>query len=343
MKIVHCIFSFNTGGAETMLCDIICRQARNNDVTLIVVNNDYDKKQLDSLPDGVAIYLLDRNPGGRSPLFILRFNRLLRKLHPDVINLHSYLLPRVIFGQKNKLWYTVHAINIPMTYSHKLHGVIAISEAVKDNIKDKCKCKIQVIPNGIDIEKIERKNHYQVKNAIRVVQVARLYHEVKGQDLLIQAIAELKKKGITDIFVDFIGEGPSESGLKQLVADLNVDDQIRFLGLKDRDYIYSHLRDYDIMCLPSRLEGFGLVIAEGLAAGLPVLVSDIPGPMEVIEGGKLGCSFESGNAKDLAEKLKHMITHYNDYVNMANFAYNRIKENYSIDRMVKEYLVAYEQ
>lgn len=343
MKIVHCIFSFNTGGAETMLSDIICRQARDNDVTLIIVNNDYDPTLLAKLPDNVRVILIKRNPGGRSPLFILKLNYLLRKLNADAINLHSFLLPKAIFGLKNKLWYTVHDVNIPMTYSSKLHGVIAISDTVKEGIKGSCQCQIKVISNGIDVDGVDRKRIYEVKDKCRIVQVARLQHEKKGQDLLITAIEKLKGQGLENITVDFIGIGPSENYLKQLAAELNVSNQVRFLGLKDREYIYSHLKDYDLMCHPSRFEGFGLVVAEGIAAGLPVLVADSDGPMEIIEGGRYGSSFVSGNVDDLAAKLKEMAQHYDEYASKTDAARKHVKANYSIDRMVKDYLAAYEQ
>ncbi len=80
----------------------------------------------------------------------------------------------------------------------------------------------------------------------------------KGQDILINAISILKKRNIKNIEVSFIGTGNDIHILKQMADNLGVSEQIHFLGLKDRQYIYSHLKEYDLMCHPARYEGFGL-------------------------------------------------------------------------------------
>ena len=341
MKIVHCIFSFDTGGAETMLCNIIEKQSEKNDVSLIVVNNIYNEALLNTLPPNVRVFLIKRRPKSKMPWSVFKLNWLLRKLHPDIVHIHSSLLPKIIFGMKDRLWFTIHALNVPMTYTHGLKGALAISDAVRDNVKDKCKCPVTVVPNGIPAERITEKQDYILSDGFRIVQVAGLRHNEKGQDLLIRAVALLKNKGQSDIVVDFIGAGQSETMLKSLADELNVSDRIRFLGLKDRDYIYSHLKDYDLMCHPARFEGFGLVVAEGIAAGLPVLVSAADGPFEIIERGKYGSYFELGNINDLAEKISRLRADYPTAVTQALRAKEYVRQNYSVDRMVEKYYKAY--
>lgn len=67
--------------------------------------------------------------------------------------------------------------------------------------------------------------------------------------------------------------------------------------------IYSYLCDYDLFIQPSLSEGFGLTIAEAMAARLPVITSDQAGSLEVLDGGRLGLSFKTGDAKGLADKM----------------------------------------
>jgi len=163
----------------------------------------------------------------------------------------------------------------------------------------------------------------------------------KGQDILINAISILKKRNIKNIEVSFIGTGNDIHILKQMADNLGVSEQIHFLGLKDRQYIYSHLKEYDLMCHPARYEGFGLCIAEGIAAMLPILVSDEGGPYEIIKQGRLGYAFQSGNAVDCADKIEYILKNYNDAVKLTFPAYEHAMQHYSIKRMVKKYTQSY--
>jgi glycosyltransferase involved in cell wall biosynthesis len=103
--------------------------------------------------------------------------------------------------------------------------------------------------------------------------------------------------------VDFIGCGDSLEYLKHLSVECRVEGQCRFLGAVTRRTIYETLCHYDLLVQPSRYEGFGLTILEGMAAGLPVLVSNIEGPKEIIAEGKFGWSFRSEDIRDLTENL----------------------------------------
>ena len=200
---------------------------------------------------------------------------------------------------------------------------------------------MSVVPNGINVEAILPREPRLGDGLIRIVNVARLNHQKKGQDILIKAIALLRDRGLDNLSVAFIGEGDSRELLEKLSEDLNVSEQVRFLGLKDRDYIYQHLCDYDLMCHPSRYEGFGLTVAEGMAANLPVLVSTGDGPCEIIGQGKYGFSFENGSAESCADALEYMVRNYDDIVAKVDIARKHIESEYSVKRMVAQYIQAY--
>lgn len=344
MKIVHCIYSLNTGGAETMLVDILNEQAKTEEVTLIIVNESFQANLVHQIDKRVKIIYLRRKPASRSVLPIIRLNYLLFALHPDVIHVHNYSLPKIIFPLVGRrLFFTVHDLHIPLSYAERATCLFAISNAVKQDILSKGNYPVLTIPNGIITEKIvkRKKRVIPAGKKMKIVEVARLDTDKKGQDILIKAVALLKKKGLTHISVDFIGTGKSENTLKNLAKELGVEKQIRFLGLRSRNYIYSHLQTYDLMCHPARYEGFGLTVAEGMAARLPVLVSNGEGPYEIIAYGKFGYAFENKNFQDCANKIEAIYNNYPAALNGVDRACRHIVTHYSVKRMVQLYLNAY--
>lgn len=342
MRIIHCIWSFNTGGAETMLVDIANEQVKTQEVYVLIVNDSCQKYLIDRLSPEVKVIFNKRNPGTRSIWPLIRLNWTLLRLRPDVIHLHNGALPKVIIPLVSRgLFLTVHDLQIPLESVRRGMKLIAISEAVREDVLSRGNYDIVTIPNGIDVDAIEKRGRHNLNGKMRIVQVGRLDASKKGQDILIDAVSILQKRGVEDIEVDFIGEGMSGIALKELVERKGIAGKVRFLGLRDRTYVYSHLKDYDLMCHPSRYEGFGLTVAEGMAAMLPVLVSDEGGPYEIIEHGKLGTAFKMENAEDCADKLEYMYNHYQEALGIVPKAYENIRRCYSINRMVKDYLGYY--
>ena len=340
-KIVHIIFSLQTGGAELMLIDIINEQIKNNKVILVVVN-DYDEHILDQLDKGVEIVLLGRNQGSKNPYYIIKLNLIVKSINSDVIHCHNVNMIDLFFlpSIKKKMILTIHDTSIKYDKYNKYCLLFAISKAVQIDLKKRYNLNSILIYNGINANKIDKKVYFNRENDIfKIVQISRLDHKKKGQDILIKAIHRLTNKNL-NINVDFIGIGQSESHLKTLVSDLKLEDRIRFLGLKDRAYIYSHLNEYDLLVQPSVYEGFGLTVAEAMLAKVRVLVSNIEGPMEVINNGEYGYFFESENVDSLASCLENIITSPSKYKLVEN-AYRYAEKNFNIESTAKCYLEEY--
>ena len=346
MKIAHIIFCLSTGGAETMLIDIINQQSKDNEISLIVINKNYSIDLVNKVNNNINIYLINRQEGSLNPYYYIKFNIILTKIKPDIIHCHnSNIAPLIINHKTKKLYLTVHDTMQDIKYYEYYHKIFAISKAVKEHINSiKFFPNIQIIPNGIPIEQIKSREHTKELNRLKIIQDSRLYTEYKGQDILIRAIKQIVTEGITNIKIDFIGDGDSKQELLKLTKDLQLERYVNFLGLKDRNYIYNHLKDYDLFVQPSIYEGFGLTVAEAMAAKLPVLVSNIEGPMEIIGQGKYGSFFHVKDSKACAAKIKEIFNSYQKYQDIAEtISFQHVITNYSINLTAKRYLKEYEK
>ena len=188
------------------------------------------------------------------------------------------------------------------------------------------------------MEKILKKVRDNDKHKYNIVQVGRL-EKIKGQHLLIKAAKKLVNCGITNFSIDIIGHGSQYESLLEMIKENHLEENVHLLGLKDREYVYSHLCNYDLLVQPSLSEGFGLSIAEGIAAGISVLTSDLDGPMQVINYGKCGEYFKSGDIDDLEKKLEMFIMGKTQ--DKSKEATMFIKENFSIKNTANKYLSIY--
>ena len=96
MRIVHCISTFNTGGAEAMLVDIANEQVKTDDVIVIILDASYQQYLIDQFDRKIKVIKMNRKPMGKSPFPILMFNILLLRLRPDVIHVHTNVLMKFI-------------------------------------------------------------------------------------------------------------------------------------------------------------------------------------------------------------------------------------------------------
>ncbi len=142
-------------------------------------------------------------------------------------------------------------------------------------VKSAQKQAVHVIPNGIDNDAFELAQPGAEKGIIKIISIGRLIPR-KGYDLLIQAM-----EGIPELSAQIIGDGPEKERLIGLAQNLNVP--VEFLGSLDHKDIPKLLSKADLFVLPSSNEGMSNAALEALAAGLPVVLTDVGGSMELID------------------------------------------------------------
>lgn len=343
MKIVHIAFTFGYGGIETMLVNIANAQVElGHEVAIIIIEDVIEPKLVESLNDKVHIYFAHRK-SKRDVMALLRINYYLIKENPNAVHLHSSSAYRLLLPMFKRISNcTLHDMPFEgnTRFIEQIPRRFAISQSVHDGLIKYKGVNSIINPNGIRPELIKMKSDRMFDSTLRIVQVSRLMHEKKGQDILIKACGHLKEIGYKNFHVDFIGEGESLSYLKGLCNEYGVTDMVSFLGTKPQQYIFNHLCDYDLFIQPSRIEGFGLTVAEAMAAKVPVLVSSGQGPAEVICNGLYGDVFENGNYISCALAIQKYITKSTETDSIL-CAYKRVIEVYNVKITAQNYIKNY--
>lgn len=345
MTIAHVVYGMPIGGIETMLVNIANRQSSlGHEIHIVVINAIIDESLVAKFNPQVTVHRLNRRRGSRNPLPVLMMNFKLWKIRPDVIHLHFASISKYILlpSLKRKLCVTLHALCNEENIKNidKSGSIFAISETVRENLKNTLGLESTTVTNGIDISQVRRKEIFDSHTTpFKIVQVGRLNTALKGQDILIRAAAQLVAAG-RDINLTFIGDGESRVQLENLVAKLGLSSQTNFLGSHPQEYVLSHLADYDLFVQPSRFEGFGLTVAEAMAAGVPVLVSDNNGPVEVIGNGRYGYIFKNGDSNDCARLISEIMDNYPS-PEFLETAVQKVKSFYNVTRTASEYISLY--
>ncbi|MBQ2559460.1 MAG: glycosyltransferase family 4 protein [Fibrobacter sp.] len=258
-------------------------------------------------------------------------------------------MARFILG-KRVVVRTVHNTTNDFGESKYFKACYAISKAVQDEWAQAGKETI-LVENGIACGSINsQKNGLFNDGLLHFVQVSRLYIKQKGQDILLKAIAEIKKNSLCPLNfkMHLVGDGSSRELLQEMSKKLGVEDIVIFEGNKSREWIYENLCNFDLFIQPSRYEGFGLTVAEAMVAKVPVLSSDIEGPVEIMtvnrDGEKLfvGYTFETENPEDLARQIVAFVQQGRDD-KIIEIGRDHVMQNYSVKKTALQYLEEYKK
>ncbi|MFP3937707.1 MAG: glycosyltransferase [Phycisphaerae bacterium] len=263
---------------------------------------------------------------------VTAMRRLVRLLQNERIDLlHTHLFHADLIGRPAaqlanvpRLVHTVHVVERrfrpwQFAYARFAAGgcdrIVAVSRSVRRFHQRRSGLpawRYTVIPNGIDAEayaadpKLRREFRERLgipPDDVLLAFVGRLDRQ-KGIDTLLAAISHLGARG-RPVSVVIAGDGPKRFILENFIAHGEGGRSTRWLGFVED--VRPVLSAADIFLMPSRWEGFGLAAAEAMAAGLPVIVTDLPPLREFIEHGRTGLLIEPGNAVALTEAIEKLL------------------------------------
>ncbi len=318
MTVTHFVVSDSFGGVEGHICTLI-KLMKNTDIDFkIVCHEGVEQKFNDRLADlNVEVRALKLWPKP-SPQNYFRLIKTFRDLSPDVVHCHLYSATRIaamaakIAGIK-KVVETIHIEEVwrkgfkkflfcsvdGLTGRLFVDRYIAVSHAVSDYYqKNKWvpADKISVIHNTTDHKSVQ---FNQKEFSFKIGFLGRLVDQ-KGVDVLIKSIHLLKEKGVSS-HLHIGGTGPLMDELQELVNHLKLKDSVTFLGnVSDKDAFFKKI---DVFVLPSRYEGFPLVLLEAGMYQMPVVATEVSGTPEIIKDNETGFLVEKDNPEQLASSL----------------------------------------
>ena len=347
MNILQVVTTIDFGGAEVQLLALVQQQIKEgHSVSVIPLKGGSELgDKFINIGAEVDLSIVNKNPIAQ--LFMLK--KLLKKRRFEIVHAH---LPRaqlisafaknindiLIVSRHDAMPFFVNApswlsIFLWRCVQSKSQKIISISSAIRIKMIERQELKAAteavVIYYGISNShaSLSSRRHDFLQNHQNEVQVkpfvfgtiARLVDE-KNIQALIRAFAIVRAECLECTLI-VVGYGPLEANLRQLAQSLGISEYVSFTGKQDN--VGNFLSKMDTFVLPSKTEGFGLVLLEAMSANLPIIASRVDAIPEVL-GDNCGLFFDPSDIKELA-RLMILTTNFNLNKSMRKASANRVK------------------
>lgn len=360
IKILHVAQA--AGGVDRYIRMLLKYLDKEKFENILVCSQDFREKDYKNLVDFFEQVKMDRAIGSNDLKAIGEVRRLIKRYNPDIVYAHSSkagAIARVAdIGLKNHCLYNPHGWAFNMRCSAKKEAmytaiekiaapfcdkIICISDAEKQSALDKKICredKLQVIFNGVDIEAYENGIHGTVKrkdlnipeDAFVVGMVGRISPQ-KAPDIFIKMAKHVKDKVSNAHFI-IVGNGDQEAEIKKYAKDNNFLDSLHITGWVDNPMSYVEL--FDVACLLSRWEGFGLVLPEYMMARKPIVASRVDAIPNIICDGENGLLVEMDDVVGASTAVLKLYLNNNLKNKLIDEGLKTVYKKFDVQRMTRE-------
>ena len=310
------------GGVDRYIRMLLKYLDREKFENILVCSQDFREEDYRGLADSFEQVEMTRAIGGNDLKAIKEVRALIKKYDPDIVYAHSSkagAIARIAdIGLKNYCVYNPHGWAFNMRCSAKKKAmytaiekiaapfcdkIVCISDAEKQSALDKRICredKLQVIFNGVDIESYENGVHGAVKrkdlnipeDAFVVGMVGRMSPQ-KAPDVFVKMAKKIKDVVPNAHFI-IVGNGNQEAEIREYAENHGFSNSLHITDWVDNPMSYVEL--FDVACLLSRWEGFGLALPEYMMAGKPIVASRVDAIPNIIRDGENGLLVEVDDA-----------------------------------------------
>jgi glycosyltransferase involved in cell wall biosynthesis len=294
----------------------------------------------------------------RIPFAVLSLASLLKREKFDLVHVNDYWwapiawlacrtrgIPSLVHVRQQ-----IHPSKVKQYWLTKPDRVLAISQEIRQAIIDGGGPlnRVQVVYSGIDFSSItpttggEIRTRYGLQSGQPLIgAVANLFPR-KGYEYLVKALAEIRMV-IPDIHCLILGEGDHayHQNLLHLITMLDLNSAVTFAGFQPD--VLAHMVDFDVVVLPSIMEGFGMVLLEAMAMGKPIVASKVGGIPEAVEDGVTGVLIPPAHSGKLAEVLVFLLKNGSLRRSMGEAGRKRVATMFSLEKTIQELERVYDQ
>jgi len=313
---------------------------------------------------GIKVYLIPQKKHGTDYFSFLKVAKILRQGKIDVIHTHNTqpfvdgTLGALLSGVKT-IVHTDHARDFPDKFRYMLaehlmsyfaYRIVGVSDHTSANLIRYEKIfprKVMTIENGIDgsrfeieIDREKKRRELGISNNGPIIGLGVRLVEQKGITYLLQAMPQVIKSfpGITLVIA---GDGYLKSALQHEAIKLGIRKNVLFLGV--RLDIPELVKLFDIYVLPSQWEGMPMALLEAMAAGCPIIATNVGGVSKVITDGQNGILVPFASVERLAEVIIKLLSDDNLRNRFLHAGLNRFNEEFSATKMTRNYERLYQR
>ncbi len=369
--IAHVIHRLDVGGMENGLVNLINRippDRYRHAVICLTENAEFSRR---ILRDDVRLFALHKREGKDLGLYF-RLWRVLRKLRPELVHTRNLaaiegVVPAAVAGVPHRI-HGEHGRDVQdMDGSSRKYQLlrrllaplvdrfIPLSLELESYLVDHVGLspgKMKRICNGVDLETFAPSQngqaplpveHFAESDSIVIGTVGRM-QEVKNPLLLAEAfirLTELRSEEKERLRLLMVGDGALKTKVEACLRAAGVDSMAWLPG--SRDDVPDLLRAMDVFVLPSRAEGISNTILEAMACGVPVVATRVGGNPELVEDGVTGVLVPSQDIESMAHAVSEYVQSPEMRAAHGRAARIKVEREFSINRMVEDYLAVYDE
>ena len=360
IKILHVIYTFDIGGLENGLVNLI-NYLPEKQFSHVVCVLSKGKKCIERVHNNIKYYELNKKDGNDFSIPV-KIASIIRKESIDIVHTRNWvcLVEGVLgglLGGCRSLVHGEHGKEIDDTVRQPLRRnvakricfrfvkkLITVSESLDCEIRTLCLCdvsKIKCIMNGVDTQKFNfnskkekvnyRKKYCIPENAFVIGSVGRLA-KVKNYELMVSVCNDLKSDN--SYFV-IAGDGPERAALEEAINNKGLYNKFNLLG--EQADINEVLSTFDVFMNTSRYEGISNTILEAMSKGIPVIANSVGGTPEILQGGITGYLISRNSEDAYVEAIQKLMQDKELRSKMSYASRLHVEQNLSLEHMVRGY------